>query len=265
MTSRRQLLVGVATSLSLAGCLGSGSTDTQAKSSTVKTALDADDTRAASDTDADAGEDSSDIEADEESDEEPDDPLPGFVVQSIELSYYQHLGIITLLRIKNESGNGKFEIRTEARDGDGTVSEADRWEEIPTSFERPLELENDDIWDLRNNVGSLTSFVIKGRVPDGEFGVVKAFSGEEFRERVGVESDFEDPDVSVEAEPAEEDAQQDQGGDAGGGGSGSGEGSGGGGGGDSSGEQTGGTDTGTPTDTGVDPDEATDTLDDALG
>lgn len=253
MTSRRQLLVGVATSLSLAGCLGSGSADTQAKSSTVKTALDADETEDASDTDAEAGEDSSDIEPDEE----PDDPLPGFVVQSIELSYYQHLGIITLLRIKNESGNGKFEIKTEARDRDGMVSEADRWEEIPSSLEQPLELENDDIWDLRNNIGSLTSFVIKGRVPDGEFGVVKALSGEEFRERVGVESDFEDPDVSVEAEPTQEDAQQDQGGDAGGGNSGSDDaGSGGGG-----GAQTGGTET----DTGVDPDEATDTLDDALG
>ena len=113
-------------------------------------------------------------------------------------------------------------------------------------------MENDDIWDLRNNISSLTSFVIKGRVPDGEFGVVKAFSGEEFLKRVGVDANPEDPEVSVEAEPAETDSQQEQSGDAGATDSSSG---------DGSGEQTGGTET----DTGVDPDEAEDTLNDALG
>lgn len=196
MTSRRQLLLGVATSLSVAGCLGSGGGNKK-QASTIKTELDAEDTANVENQGRSDEEDITDDEAD------PQDPLPGFTVQNIELSYYEHLGIITLLRIKNESGNDKFEIRTQASDPDGILTETDQWEEFPTSFERSMELKNDDIWALRNNIGRLTSFVIKGRVPGGEFGVVRAFSGEEFRKRVGVESDFEDPDVSVDSEEEE--------------------------------------------------------------
>jgi len=248
MASRRELLLGVAASLSVAGCLGSGTDDTD-KQDVIKTQLDSGDIASSEEQASDADTQES---ADDESGGEDSEPLPGFTIQDIELSYYKHLGIITLLEIKNESGGDKFEIRTEASDPDGIVSEADQWEAFPTSFERAIEMENDDIWDLRNNIGSLTSFVIKGRVPDGEFGVVKAFSGEEFLKRVGVDADPENPEVSVEAEPAETDSQQEQSGDAGATDSSSG---------DGSDEQTGGTET----DTGVDPDEAEDTLNDALG
>jgi hypothetical protein len=248
MASRRELLLGVAASLSVAGCLGSGTDDTD-KQDVIKTQLDSGDIASSEEQASDADTQES---ADDESGGEDSEPLPGFNIQDIELSYYKHLGIITLLRVENESGSDKFEMKAEAYVPDGMISEADQWEEIPTSLEYPLELQNDDIWDLRNNISSLTSFVIKGRVPDGEFGVVKAFSGEEFLKRVGVDADPENPEVSVEAESPETDSQQEQSGDAGATDSSSG---------DGSDEQTGGTET----DAGVDPDEAEDTLNDALG
>jgi hypothetical protein len=248
MASRRELLLGVAASLSVAGCLGSGTDDTD-NQDVIKTELDSKDI-------ASSENQASDVDTQEsaggESGGEDSEPLPGFTIQDIELSYYKHLGIITLLEIKNESGNDKFEMRAEAYVPDGLITEAEQWEEIPTSLEYPLELQNDDIWDLRNNIGRLTSFVIKGRVPDGEFGVVKAFSGEEFLKRVGVDANPENPEVSVEAESAETDSQQEQSDDTEATNSSSG---------DGSDEQTGGAET----DTGVDPDEAEDTLNDALG
>lgn len=203
MTSRRELLLGVAASLSVAGCLGSDS-DTTDEQDVIKTELDADDVGNAEE----QGSDTTEQEATNDDSGEESDPLPGFSIQDIELSYYKHLGIITLLRIKNESSDSKFEMKTEAYVPDEMITEAERWEEIPTSLEYPLEVQNDDIWALRNNIGRVTEFVIKGRVPDGEFGVVRSFSGSEFRERVGVEANPEDPEVSVEAEPAEDSSQQ---------------------------------------------------------
>lgn len=204
MASRRELLLGVAASLSVAGCLGSR-TDNATEQDVIKTQLDSEDIASSEEQTSDADTQES---ADDESGGEDSDPLPGFTVQDIELSYYKHLGIITVLRIENESSNDKFEMKTEAYVPDRMITEAEQWEEIPTSLEYPLELQNDDIWALRNNIGRVTSFVIKGRVPDGEFGVVKAFSGEEFLKRVGVEANPEDPEVSVEAEPAEEEPDQ---------------------------------------------------------
>lgn len=206
MTSRRQLLLGVAASLPVAGCLGIADSDSnQDEATAIKTELSQEE---AGDTGSGGRSDSS---SEGTSDNEPQDtdPLPGFAVQSIELSYYKHLGIYTLLNIENRSDNTDFEIKTQGYDSNGIITETDQEGEIPTSLEYPMELQNDDIWALRNNIGSLTSFVIKGRIPDGEFGVVKAFTGDEFRERVGVEADgFEDPDVAVESEPSEEETNQ---------------------------------------------------------
>ena len=204
MTSRRELLLGVAASLSVAGCLGSDS-DTTDEQDVIKTELDADNVGNAEEQGSDTSEQETTTD---DSDDEESDPLPGFSIQDIELSYYKHLGIITLLRIKNESSDSKFEMKTEAHVPDEMITEAERWEEIPTSLEYPLEVQNDDIWALRNNIGRVTEFVIKGRVADGEFGVVRSFSGSEFRERVGVEANPEDPEVSVETEPAEDSSQQ---------------------------------------------------------
>jgi hypothetical protein len=187
MASRRELLLGVAASLSVAGCLGSGEPPSgQEQAKVIKTELDSDDT-----SENKGSDEQSTTTSNENSTTKPEqqstDPLPGFKVHGIKLIYYKHLGLYTLLQIENTADSTEFEIKTEARDDTGLIADTDKWETVPQSLTRPIEVHMDDIWALRNNINNIASFVIKGRVEDGEYGVIRSFTGDLFQEKLASE------------------------------------------------------------------------------
>jgi hypothetical protein len=209
MTGRRELLFGVAGSLSVAGCLGSVGTERGlAQATTDDGDADPIDPDSASDSES-TDEADADTETDADTEADPPKGLPGFRVENIELSYASHVGITTLITITSESGEGTqtAHLVTEAKQTDGLLGEVSAWEDIPT-LTRPVELRMENIFDLYGNLGSISEFVIKGRVPDGEYGEIKSFSGSTFRDRVGVEDAAEtdtDTDVEVDVESPEDD------------------------------------------------------------
>ncbi|TQQ82657.1 hypothetical protein EGH24_04195 [Halonotius terrestris] len=209
MTGRRELLFGVAGSLSVAGCLGSVSG--------VERGLSQADSGSTTDSEADGVTSESENEGtDSDTAEGPPKGLPNFTVENIELNYASHVGITTLITIKNETDHGSktAHLVAEAHDGDGVLGSASCWDDIPT-LTRPVELRIENIFDLYGNLGSISEFVIKGRVPEGEYGVIKSFSGSGFRDEVGVEDVSEDDgEVEVDVESGDETEDDSAGGDA---------------------------------------------------
>jgi len=176
MTSRRQLLRGVAGTLSVFGGLRWGGlvapADAQSNDAT------------ASDSDA-SGDD------DDSSDADEDDPtgLPGYTVGQIYLRYEEHVGITTFVELENESEDNEERVRLEAdaRGPNETLGTDETWKDVPSTFERSVKLRIDNVFDLYNAVDNIREFVIRGRVPDGESDVIAVLSGGRFRK--GIESD----------------------------------------------------------------------------
>mgnify|MGYP005843364599 CR=1 FL=1 len=177
MTSRRQLLRGVAGSLSVFGGLRWGGLVAPADAQTDETV-----------SDSNASDDS---DRDEASDDDEGDPtgLPGYTVGQIYLRYEEHVGITTFVELENQTEQNRERVRLKA-DAYGpneTMGSDQTWKGIPASFERAVKLRIDNVFDLYNAVDNVTEFVIRGRVPGGESDVIAAFSGSRFRE--GIETD----------------------------------------------------------------------------
>lgn len=175
MTSRRQLLRGVAGSLSVFGGLRWGGLVAPADAQANETASDSD---ASSD-----GEESSD------GDEDDPTGLPGYTVGQIYLRYEEHVGITTFVELENqdESNGERVRLEADARGPNESLGTDETWENIPRTFERSVKLRIDNVFDLYNAVDNVREFVIRGQVPDGEADVIAAFSGSRFRN--GIESD----------------------------------------------------------------------------
>jgi len=175
MTSRRQLLRGVAGTFSVVGGLRWGG---------LVASADAQANETASDSNA-SGDDT------ESSDDDEGDPtgIPGYTVGQIYLRYEEHVGITTFVELKNQSdGNGeRVQLEADAYGPNETMGTDQTWKDIPSSFERSVKLRIDNVFDLYNAVDNVTEFVIRGRVPDGENDVIAVFSGSRFRE--GIETD----------------------------------------------------------------------------
>jgi len=185
MTSRRQLLRGVAGTLSVFGGLRWGGLVAPADAQANETA-----------SDSDASGDGDVADADE------DDPtgLPGYTVGQIYLRYEEHVGITTFVELENEHEDNEERVRLEAdaRGPNETLGTDGTWEDIPSTFERTVKLRIDNVFDLYNAVDNVTELVIRGRVPDGETDVIAAFSGSRFRK--GIESDGPtEPDGGTDA------------------------------------------------------------------
>jgi hypothetical protein len=186
MTSRRQLLRGVAGTLSVFGGLRWGGLVAPADAQANETA---------SDSDA-SGDDAESSDADE------GDPtgLPGYTVGQIYLRYEEHVGITTFVELENQNESNEERVRLEA-DAYGpndTLGTDGTWEDIPAPFEQAVKLRIDNVFDLYNAVDNVTELVIRGRVPDGETDVIAAFSGSRFQK--GIESDGPtEPDGGTDA------------------------------------------------------------------
>ena len=175
MTSRRQLLRGVAGTFSVVGGLRWGG---------LVAPADAQSSETASESDA-SGDDEESSDADE------GDPtgLPGYTVGQIYLRYEEHVGITTFVELENqtEENRERVQLEADARGPDETMGTDTTWETVPATFDQSIKLRIDNVFDLYNAVDNVTELVIRGRVPDGESDVIAAFSGSRFR--TGIESD----------------------------------------------------------------------------
>ena len=186
MTSRRQLLRGVAGTLSVFGGLRWGGLVAPADAQANETASDSD---ASGD-----GEESSDA------DEGDPTGLPGYTVGQIYLRYEEHVGITTFVELENqgEGNEERVHLEADAYGPNDTLGTDGTWEDIPAPFERAVKLRIDNVFDLYNAVDNVTELVIRGRVPDGETDVIAAFSGSRFQK--GIESDGPtEPDGGTDA------------------------------------------------------------------
>lgn len=186
MTSRRQLLRGVAGTLSVFGGLRWGGLVVPADAQANETASDSD---ASGD-----GDDSSDA------DEGDPTGLPGYTVGQIYLRYEEHVGITTFVELENQSEDNdeRVRLKADAYGPNSTLGTDQTWEDIPAPFERSVKLRIDNVFDLYNAVENVRELVIRGRVPDGETEVIAAFSGSRFRK--GIESDGPtEPDGGTDA------------------------------------------------------------------
>jgi len=194
MTSRRQLLRGVAGTLSVFGGLRWGDfvapADAQSNDAT------------ASDSDA-SGDGDGSSSADNEGDS---GGLPGYTVGQIYLRYEEHVGITTFIELENESEQNteRVRLKADAFSANDTLGTDNTWKDIPATFERTAKLRLDNVFDLYNAVDNISEFVIRGRVPDGEYAVLAAFSGRAFRK--GIENDGPatpdgGADAAVEVQP----------------------------------------------------------------
>ena len=205
MTSRRQLLRGVAGTLSVFGGLRWGGlvalADAQSNDPT------------ASDSDA-SGDNDSSSDADNEGNPSG---LPGYTVGQIYLRYEEHVGITTFIELANtaEQNNERVRLRADAFDGNNTLGSDDTWQDVPTSLERTIKLRLSNVFDLYNAVDNISEFVIRGRLPDGEYAVLAAFSGRALRD--GIEADGPatpdgGADAAVEVQPEAADEANNNGG-----------------------------------------------------
>ncbi|RJX44172.1 hypothetical protein DM826_03605 [Halonotius aquaticus] len=207
MTSRRQLLRGVAGTLSVFGGLRWGGLVAPADAQSN------DETASDSDASGDDGSSSADNE---------DDPsgLPGYTVGQIYLRYEEHVGITTFVELENESeqNNERVRLKADAVSANDTLGTDDTWKDIPATFERTIKLRLDNVFDLYNAVDNISEFVIRGRVPNGEYTVLAAFSGRAFRK--GIEKDGPatpdgGADAAVEVQPETTDEANNNGGQSG--------------------------------------------------
>ena len=175
MTSRRQLLRGVAGSLSVFGGLRWGGLVAPADAQANEPASDSN----ASDDDNDS------------SDADEGDPtgLPGYTVSQIYLRYEEHVGITTFVELENqgERNHERVQLETDARGPNETMGSDQTWENIPITFTRSVKLRIDNVFELYNAVDNITEFVIRGRLPGGESDVIAVFSGSRFQ--TGIETD----------------------------------------------------------------------------
>ena len=188
MTSRRQLLRGVAGTLSVFGGLRWGGLVALADAQSNDTT--------ASDSDASSGDDGS-SSADNEGNPSG---LPGYTVGQIYLRYEEHVGITTFVELENEAeqNSERVQLKADAFGGDNTLGTDDTWQDVPAPFERTIKLRLDNVFDLYNAVDNISEFVIRGRVPDGEYAVLAAFSGRALRD--GIETDGPaTPDAGADA------------------------------------------------------------------
>ena len=177
MTSRRQLLRGVAGTLSVFGGLRWGGLVALADAQSNDTT--------ASDSDVSGGDDGS-SSADNEGNPSG---LPGYTVGQIYLRYEEHVGITTFVELENEAeqNSERVQLKADAFGGDNTLGTDDTWQDVPAPLERTIKLRLDNVFDLYNAVDNISEFVIRGRVPDGEYAVLAAFSGRALRD--GIETD----------------------------------------------------------------------------
>lgn len=211
MTRRRQLLRGVVGTLSVFGGLRWGGLVAPADAQSSDTG--------ASDSDA-SGDSDNGSDADDE-----DDPtgLPGYTVGQIYLRYEEHVGITTFIELENdgEQHGERVKLKADAASPNTTLGTDDTWQKIPATFERTVKLRLDNVFDLYNAIDNISEFVIRGRLPDGEYAVLAAFSGRAFRK--GIETDGPatpdgGADAAVEVQPetseSEPDTEPADGGDA---------------------------------------------------
>lgn len=206
MTNRRRLLRGLVSSIAVAAGLGSE--------------YDQDLVAAQSEAPAD----DEDPPPEESDSSEPVSGLPGFELTDVELRYEPHVGITTLISLKNEE-HGEFDrvrIVTDAYDNGTVVGEDAAWETIPAPLERSVKLRIDNIFELYGAVGSIDEFIIEGRVRDGVYEELERFTGEEFRDaiefdgtvppdeaEVEVEEDDEDEEIEIGPDDEDDDAEED--------------------------------------------------------
>ena len=205
MTSRRQLLRGVAGTLSVFGGLRWGGLVALADAQSNDTT--------ASDSDASGGDDGS-SSADNEGNPSG---LPGYTVGQIYLRYEEHVGITTFVELENEAeqNSERVQLKADAFGGDNTLGTDDTWQDVPAPLERTIKLRLDNVFDLYNAVDNISEFVIRGRVPDGEYAVLAAFSGRALRD--GIETDGPatpdgGADAAVEVQPETTDGASNDGG-----------------------------------------------------
>jgi len=164
MTSRRQLLRGVAGTLSVFGGLRwSGLVALADAQSNEETASDSD----ASD---DGGASSATSEGDQSG-------LPGYAVGQIYLRYEEHVGITTFVELENEAkqNSERVQLEADAVSANDTLGTDNTWADIPATFERTAKLRLDNVFDLYNAVDNISKFVIRGRVPRGVRGACGVF------------------------------------------------------------------------------------------
>ena len=139
MTSRRQLLRGVAGISSVVGGLRWGGlvapTDAQASET-------------ASESDASG-------DSDESSDADEGDPtgLPDYTVGQISLRYEEHVGITTFVEVENQTESGERVYLTAAAPGPAATPATDKTlETLPTTFDQSFKLPIHNFLDLYNAV-----------------------------------------------------------------------------------------------------------------
>ncbi|ERH07005.1 MAG: hypothetical protein J07HN4v3_02632 [Halonotius sp. J07HN4] len=156
MTSRRQLLRGVAGTFSVVGGLRWGG---------LVAPADAQSSETASESDA-SGDDEKSSDADE------GDPtgLPGYTVGQIYLRYEEHVGITTFVELENQTdeGHDRVQLEADARGPNDTLGTDKTWETVPVTSGQSVKLRIDNVFDLYNAVDNVTELVIRGRVPDGK-------------------------------------------------------------------------------------------------
>lgn len=192
MTDRRRLLRGMVSSIAVAAGLGSVADD---------------EIVAAQAEPADGSAENGNTEETAEETNETVSGVPGFAVTDVELRYEPHVGITTLVHLKNEAQPEYDTVRliTDAYDDGTVVGEDSAWETIPAPLERSVKLRIDNIFELVGVIGSVDEFVIEGRVPDGTFEELERFSGEAFREEIDFDGTVPPEEAEVEVEEEDED------------------------------------------------------------
>lgn len=167
MVNRRRVLIGVAGTVSLAGCSGGGSgTNTEGQNETQE-------------------------ETNEQSENDSETDTTGlsneFRISNVELSYRFSSGLGAEMRLYNEatSGRNSANIAIEVYDGDGLIGEDSLWQDVKAEFYEVVELTISSVSATADSdIEDVTDFVIKGKLRNGEYGELQRLSGDELRERV---------------------------------------------------------------------------------